>query len=335
MTAPTLQISDLRVAFPELARRVQAVRGVSLEIAPGEIFGLVGESGSGKSVTALSCLGLVPPPGQVSGSITVTGRQVVGRSDAELADLRGGAAAMIFQNPAAAMNPFLSVGRQISDAIRAHRSLDAKAAAEVAEAAIAAVQIPDPDLALRKYPHQMSGGQLQRVMIAMAMACEPRLLIADEPTTALDVTIQAQIIALLRRLAEETGLAILFITHDLGVVASLCDRVAVMYGGLIVETGGVDGVFAAPAHPYTLKLMETVPTIGQRSRELVYIPGQVPDMAFPPSGCTFHERCEKASDVCRRQQPVMRALPEGRRVACHHAPGSLSLDVVEGREAAS
>jgi ABC-type dipeptide/oligopeptide/nickel transport system ATPase subunit len=198
MTAPTLEISDLKVRFPELGRTVQAVRGLSLRVQGGEIFGLVGESGSGKSVTALSCLGLVPQPGEVSGSVTVTGRQVVGRSDRELAGLRGGTASMIFQNPTTAMNPFLSIDRQMTDVIRAHRSLDLKQARAAAVEAIASVHIADPELALGKYPHQMSGGQLQRVMIAMAMACQPRLLIADEPTTALDVTIQAQILRLLR-----------------------------------------------------------------------------------------------------------------------------------------
>ena len=328
MTAPALRIDDLHVRFPDFVRTVQAVRGVSLTVQPGEVFGLVGESGSGKSITALSCLGLVPPPGQVTGSVAVTGREVVGRGDRELADMRGGTAAMIFQNPATAMNPFLSIGRQMSDVIRAHRALDPKQAREAAEAAIAAVHIPDPALALKKYPHQLSGGQLQRVMIAMAMACEPRLLIADEPTTALDVTIQAQILGLLRELADDTGLAILFITHDLGVVAALCDRVAVMYGGLIVESGAVARVFAAPAHPYTLKLLETVPEVGQGKDELVYIAGQVPDMAVPPDGCTFHPRCDKATDICVRRRPESRAAHDGGGVACHHAIGIPTLDLV-------
>ena len=335
MTAPALRIDELHVRFPEFSRMVQAVRGVSLTVQPGEVLGLVGESGSGKSITALSCLGLVPPPGEVTGRITVTGRDVVGRSDSELASLRGGTAAMIFQNPATAMNPFLSVGRQMTDVIRAHRPLDLAEAGAVAEAAIASVHIPDPALALRRYPHQMSGGQLQRVMIAMAMACQPRLLIADEPTTALDVTIQAQILGLLRELADSSGLAILFITHDLGVVAALCDRVAVMYGGLIVESGSVLNVFEAPAHPYTLKLLETVPEVGQGKRELEYIPGQVPDMAMPPTGCTFHQRCEKATEICGQHQPPMRNVHDDGRVACHHAVGVPSLELVEGRGKAS
>ena len=335
MTPPALEIHDLKVRFPELGRVVQAVRGVSLEVGGGEIFGLVGESGSGKSITALSCLGLVPPPGEVSGSITVTGRQVVGRGDSELADLRGGTAAMIFQNPGTAMNPFLSIGRQMTDVIRIHRALDAGQARAAAEEAIASVHIADPGLALRKYPHQMSGGQLQRVMIATAMACQPRLLIADEPTTALDVTIQAQILRLLRELADAADLAILFITHDLGVVAALCDRVAVMYGGLIVESGPVERVFEAPAHPYTHKLLETVPEIGRGKRELDFIPGQVPDMATPPRGCTFHQRCDKASTVCHQQQPFARQVHGDGNVACHHAAGVLSLDIISGQEAAS
>jgi peptide/nickel transport system ATP-binding protein/oligopeptide transport system ATP-binding protein len=242
---------------------------------------------------------------------------------------------MIFQNPATSLNPFLSIGRQMTDIICIHRALSAKKARLAAEEAIASVHIPDPGLALRKYPHQMSGGQLQRVMIATAMACKPRLLIADEPTTALDVTIQAQILGLLRELADAAGLAILFITHDLGVVAALCDRVAVMYGGLIVESGPVDRVFAAPAHPYSRKLLETVPEIGHGKRELHYIPGQVPDMAALPMGCTFHDRCDKASSVCTQQQPLPRRVHGDGVVACHHAAGALSLDVISGREAAS
>lgn len=328
MAETLLEIRNLTVAFPELGRRVQALRGCSLAIGKGEILGLVGESGSGKSLTALACLGMVPPPGEVDGSIRLAGQEIIGRSDAELAEVRGGVAAMVFQNPGKSLSPFFTIGRQMTDAIQCHRPLDTRQAREAAVEALHDVRMPDPAMALDKYPHQMSGGQLQRVMIAMAMACEPQLLIADEPTTALDVTIQAQIIVLLRELAANKGWTILFITHDLGVVASLCDRVAVMYAGQVVESGSVEQVFAAPAHPYTERLMETVPKLGQGKETLVHIPGQVPDMAAPPPGCAFHPRCHKASDICGREVPVMAGRAKGQSVACHHpidAPASETL----------
>ncbi|GAB5467555.1 MAG: ABC transporter ATP-binding protein [Rhodospirillales bacterium] len=329
MAEPLLQIRDLTVAFPKLDRRVQALRGCSLSLDKGEILGLVGESGSGKSMTALACLGMVPPPGRVEGSITLDGQEIVGCPESELARVRGGLAAMIFQNPGKSLSPFFTTGRQMTDAIRCHRALDGEEARSVALEALQAVRMPDPAMAMDKYPHQMSGGQLQRVVIAMAMACEPRLLIADEPTTALDVTIQAQIIVLLRELAATRGWTILFITHDLGVVASLCDRVAVMYAGQVVETGQVEAVFDAPAHPYTRRLMETVPKLGQGKETLVHIPGQVPDMAAPPPGCAFHPRCHLASATCRESAPELRrqpgaADPTSHLVACHHpAEGAL------------
>ena len=237
--ATVLTIDDLHVRFPVLGGELHAVRGVSLSVATGDIVGLVGESGSGKSVTAMACLGLVPGSARVTGRVEVAGREVVDRTERELRGLRGGVAAMIFQNPATAMNPFFTIGRQLVDVIRRHSADTRDRARRSAIEALESVRLPDPDLALAKYPHQMSGGQLQRVMIAMAIACKPRLLIADEPTTALDVTIQAQIIHLIRDLVRERDLSVLFITHDLGVVASLCDHVAVMYAGSIVEEADV------------------------------------------------------------------------------------------------
>jgi peptide/nickel transport system ATP-binding protein len=258
-----LEVEGLTVSFPGLFKTVKAVRGIDLKVRRGEILGLVGESGSGKSMTAMSCLGLMPEAARLGGSIKVAGQQVNGASASQLADLRGGGAAMIFQNPMKALNPFFTVGRQMFDVIGCHRQLSKAQIRAEALSSLEAVSMPDPTLALAKYPHQMSGGQLQRVVIAMALACRPKLLIADEPTTALDVTVQAQIIALLRKLAREQDLAILFITHNLGVVASLCDRVAVMYAGEVVESGPVGQVFKRPAHPYTLKLMGTVPKLGQ------------------------------------------------------------------------
>jgi peptide/nickel transport system ATP-binding protein len=332
VSRPALIIRGLRVRFPALGYAIQAVRGCDLALGEGELLGLVGESGCGKSVTALACLGLVPPPGEVTGSIEVHGREVVGRTDAELADVRGGVVAMIFQNPSTALNPFFTVGRQLADAVARHRHLDRRAAHAAAVEALDAVKLPDPVLQLEKYPHQMSGGQLQRVMIAMAIACRPRVLIADEPTTALDVTVQAQIIVLLRDLARTRGLSVLFITHDLGVVAALCDRVAVMYAGLVVEEAPVHSLYAAPAHPYTLKLLETVPRLGREDTELEAIRGQVPNLASPPPGCAFHPRCDRATEVCALQVPGVRMLGAHHLAACHHAPGQLRLDERAARE---
>ncbi len=320
---PVLAIRDLAVEFPLLSGSVRAVRGCSLSVGEGEVVALVGESGCGKSMLALACLGLVPAPGIVRGSVRLAGREVVGRTDRELAALRGGGAAMIFQNPAAALNPFFTVGAQLEEVVARHRGLSRREAREAVVAAFEDVRLPDPKLALGQYPHQMSGGQLQRVMIAMAVACRPVLLIADEPTTALDVTIQAQIVVLLRDLVDRTGLSVLFITHDLGVVAALCDRVAVMYAGAIVERAPVDGFFDAPLHPYARMLLATVPRMGAGSAKLEAIAGQVPNLADLPPGCPFHPRCAEASDVCRRDDPLIRRAARGHRVACHHALGAV------------
>jgi len=333
MTETVLNIEGLKIEFPGLARTVQAVRGVDLTLNRGELVGLVGESGSGKSMTASACLGLVPPPGIVSGSVKISGREVVGRAERELARLRGGEAAMIFQNPMKALNPFFTVGRQITDAIRCHRPLTKADAKQAAIDGLRSVHMPDPAFAMDKYPHQMSGGQIQRVMIAMALTCEPKLLIADEPTTALDVTIQAQILSLLRELVDERGLTILFITHDLGVVATICDRVSVMYAGRIVEAADVETLYADPRHPYTQRLLATVPRMGQNRDELPAISGQVPNMANPPTGCAFHPRCENASDICRDKDPETRSPREGSTVACHHALGNGQLVKLTTQEA--
>ncbi|MGF6403112.1 peptide/nickel transport system ATP-binding protein [Pseudomonas frederiksbergensis] len=312
-----LEVEGLTVSFPGLFKTVQAVRGIDLKIRRGEILGLVGESGSGKSMTAMSCLGLMPEAARLGGSVRVAGQQVNGASASQLAVLRGGGAAMIFQNPMKALNPFFTVGRQMIDVIGCHRQLSKAEIRAEALSSLEAVSMPDPSLALAKYPHQMSGGQLQRVVIAMALACRPKLLIADEPTTALDVTVQAQIIALLRKLAREQDLAILFITHNLGVVASLCDRVAVMYAGEVVESGPVGEVFKRPAHPYTLKLMGTVPKLGQGPQPLGFIPGQVPNMAAPPAGCAFNPRCERATGRCNHAAPRV-VIGKEHWAACHN-----------------
>ena len=325
MTGSLLEIRDLRIEFPSLERTVKAVRGADLDVAKGEVMGLVGESGSGKSMTALACLGLVPPPGRVTGSVRLDGHEVVGASEAENERLRGAVAAMIFQNPGKALNPFFTLGRQLTDAIARVRVIPRAEAEQAALAALTEVRIGDPKVALHKYPHQVSGGQLQRVMIAMALACRPQLVIADEPTTALDVTIQAQVIVLLRDLAREHGLTVLFITHDLGVVGSLCDRLAVMYAGRVVESGPVDSLFASPAHPYTASLLRAVPMLGRGRSVLTQIPGTVPNMAAPPPGCAFHPRCPSAGPRCSAEDPVAKEVAGLRSVACHYplaAPGA-------------
>lgn len=330
MTVDLLEIADLRVEFPGLERTVKAVRGCTLSVAKGEVLGLVGESGSGKSITALACLGLVPPPGRVSGSIRLDGHEVVGAAETDNERLRGGVAAMIFQNPGKALNPFFTIGRQLVDAIAGVRLVDRAAAKRAAVEALAEVRIGDPELALQKYPHQLSGGQLQRVMIAMALSCRPKLVIADEPTTALDVTIQAQVIVLLRDLAREHGLTVLFITHDLGVVGSLCDRLAVMYAGRVVESGPVDALFASPAHPYTASLLRAVPTLGRGRATLLQIPGTVPNMASPPPGCAFHPRCPVAGPHCASDVPEMQATGGDMAVACHHPLSGISKGAAAG-----
>jgi peptide/nickel transport system ATP-binding protein len=312
-----LKIDDLRVSFPQFSRQIEVVRGCSLEVKRGQIVGLVGESGSGKSMTALSCLGLVPKPGRAGGDIEINGEQIVGMGDRQIKKLRGSEAAMIFQNPMTALNPFIRLGIQLADAIRANLSISQRQASDAASAALQSVHIPNPAQTLGKYPHQLSGGQLQRVMIAMAIACKPDLLIADEPTTALDVTIQAQVLLLIRELTLKNNLSVLFITHDLAVVASLCDAVSVMYAGEIVESGTVAEVFGHPAHPYTRKLLHTVPAIGRRNEILEYIPGQVPDMTALPAGCTFAARCDMALDRCRVDPPMLSTLYDSHAAACH------------------
>ncbi|MEZ5924195.1 MAG: ABC transporter ATP-binding protein [Hyphomicrobiaceae bacterium] len=322
MAESILDIADLTVTFPGLERTVQAVRGVDISVDRGEVMGLVGESGSGKSMTALAILGLVPPPGRVSGSIRLAGEEIVGAPEAVNERRRGKKAAMIFQNPGKALNPFFTIGRQLVDAIANVRRIDRSAAERAALEALNAVRVADPKLALQKYPHQVSGGQLQRAMIAMALACEPELLIADEPTTALDVTIQAQVIVLLRDLARERGLTVLFITHDLGVVGSLCDRLAVMYAGRIVEQGTTDQLFGAPAHPYTANLLKAVPMLGRGRVALTQIPGTVPNMSNPPPGCAFHPRCPAATPMCAESMPTSKADSKGHAVACHHPIGA-------------
>jgi oligopeptide/dipeptide ABC transporter ATP-binding protein len=312
-----LNIRNLCVNFPKLAGTTKVLRGCSLDVASGEIVGLVGESGSGKSMTAMSCLGLVPEPGVTNGNITIDGKEVVGISEEQQKQLRGSTVGMIFQNPMTALNPFISIGDQFVDAIQSAAPVSRTIASETSMEVLKSVYISNPAETLKKYPHQLSGGQLQRIMIAMVIACNPRLLIADEPTTALDVTIQAQVLLLIREITTRKGFAVLFITHDLSVVATICDRVAVMYAGEIVEFGNVTNVFNQPAHPYTKKLLNTVPVLGTRNKQLDFIPGQVPDMAHLPAGCAFQTRCESVMDQCRSDSPAMSSVSSTHTASCH------------------
>jgi oligopeptide/dipeptide ABC transporter ATP-binding protein len=313
-----LEVRNLATSFYTRSGIVRAVTGVDFNVRRGEIVGLVGESGCGKSVTALSILGLVVPPGRVeSGDVRFDGKDLRGLSGAQLRSLRGDRIAMIFQQPQSSLNPVLDVGFQLSEVLEIHRNMKRRAARDRALELLRMVGIPDPKRRLKSYPFEMSGGMAQRVMIAMALACEPEMLIADEPTTALDVTIQAQILDLMRRLQRETGTAIILITHDLGVVAEMCDRVAVMYAGEIVEQTDTPTLFRKPQHPYTQGLIGSVPILGQATDELSVIPGIVPSLIDLPPGCRFAPRCR--SRVEHNVTPADSVHPELRPTAGGHS----------------
>ena len=296
-----LSLRDVRVSFKTLLGDVQAVRGVDLDVRAGEVVGIVGESGSGKSVTFLGAMGLLPSIARVEGSATVRGTQMIGASVAEMRKIRGKRVAMIFQDPLSALNPTHRIGKQIVEMIREHQPMSGEAAMKRAVELLDLVGIPQPDQRARQYPHEFSGGMRQRVMIAMAIANDPEVLIADEPTTALDVTVQAQILEVMQRIQRELGTAIVLITHDLGVVARVADRVQVMYAGRTVERGSVGDVFAGSTHPYTRGLMAALP--GSDRARLVPIPGSPPNMLRPPTGCAFAPRCEHAVDRCSLGTP--------------------------------
>ncbi len=318
--SPILEIEDLVVEFATEDGAVRAVDGLSLSIGAREIVGLVGESGCGKSVTALALLGLVPsPPGRVSaGCLRFDGQELHQLDEAGLRKLRGAGIAMIFQEPMTALNPVFTMASQMTEVLRRQRGLQAAAARAKAAEWLDRVGIPEPEQRLGDYPHELSGGMRQRVMIAMALACEPKLLIADEPTTALDVTIQAQVLELMLSLARETGTAMLLITHDLGVVAETCDRACVMYCGRLVEAASVADLFAAPRHPYSAGLLASVTRVrAERLATLPTIPGVVPDPAHLPSGCTFRDRCANREARCAEEQPELNELGPA-RVACHY-----------------
>ena len=322
---PLLEIDDLRTWFFTRDGVVRAVDGVSLSVLPGETLAIVGESGCGKSVTALSVLRLIAsPPGRtVSGSIRFAGRDLLALSEAEMRRVRGNEISMIFQEPMTSLNPVMTVGRQIAETLILHQGLDTAAAQQKAVAMLRLVHIPEPERRIRQYPHELSGGMRQRVMIAMALACNPKLLIADEPTTALDVTIQAQILDLLRELKTQIDAAIVLITHDLGVVAEMAQRVIVMYAGKKAEEAPVKSLFRRPLHPYTKGLLGSMPRLGSSlsddRQRLAEIAGTVPSLREPIPGCAFADRCFAATDICRREPPPFEEKAPGHFAACFHA----------------
>ena len=318
MNAPVLKVKDLRVTFGYGPQALTAVDGVSFEIGEGEIFGLVGESGSGKSVTCRSLVQLFggARPSAISGSILFEEQDLVQLLPPEFVRIRGTSIAMIFQDPMTALNPTMRIGHQIQETLCRHEGLTARQARLRAIDLLKAVGVTAPERRLDSYPHEFSGGMRQRVLIAIALACRPRLLIADEPTTALDVTIQHQILKLILRLRDETGMAVLFVTHDLGVVAQTCDRVGVMYAGRIMEIAQTTQLFADPSHPYTRALLRALPAFGGRSRRLEPIGGAPPNLANPPTGCRFHPRCRNAVADCTAILPPLISVAEGHASAC-------------------
>lgn len=319
LAQPVLDVQDLKTVFKIRGGEVHAVNNVSFDLRPGELLGVVGESGSGKSVTMMSLLGLLPsPPADVQGgTVHFDGKDLL-KVDAEtLRATRGGKIGFVFQDPMTSLNPVFNVGMQIMEPLRKHMGLGTAAARAKAKELLELVGIPDAERRLKDYPHQFSGGMRQRVMIAIALACDPKVLIADEPTTALDVTIQAQILELMKDLQERLGMAVIWITHDLGVVAGIADRVLVMYGGQIVEQAPTRELFKNPQHPYTRALLKTVPSVkGAREERLAIIEGQPPILGAPPSACPFRDRCDQAFDRCAQENPGRYQLGNGHDVAC-------------------
>jgi oligopeptide/dipeptide ABC transporter ATP-binding protein len=318
-SGPVIEVRDLRVRIPTRRGVVRAVDGVSFEVPRGGAIGLVGESGSGKSMTLRAILGVLPAEARVtSGEILLDGTDLLKLSSAELNRMRGPKISMIFQEPMSALNPVMRVGWQIAEGPRVHLGCSRARAAERAIELMRRVGIPDPERRFRAYPHEFSGGMRQRAMIAIALSCEPEVILCDEPTTALDVTIQDQILRLLSRLCQESGVSLVFVTHDLPVVAQTCQHVAVMYGGQLIERGGVRDVLLDPRHPYTLGLVRSAPDFEYVRNSLLPIPGSPPSLITPPPGCRFHPRCEFAEEDCRVSETPLRLLPGGRATACLH-----------------
>ncbi|MET7400904.1 ABC transporter ATP-binding protein [Dactylosporangium sp. NPDC005572] len=315
-----LEVEDLRVSFPGPGGApVRAVNGVSLALEPGQTLAILGESGSGKSVTAQAVMGILDaPPARVSGSVRLRGRELLTLPPKQRDKVSGEEIGMVFQDAMAALNPVYTVGEQLGELLRVRRGLSRSDARRRAVELVDRVRIPAAKDRVRDYPHQFSGGMRQRIMIALAIALEPAVLIADEPTTALDVTVQAQVMGLIAEIQRDSGMALLLITHDLGVVAEVADDVAVMYAGRLVERATVEQVFAGPAHPYTEGLLASMPRVDRRDEELYAIPGAPPNPARLPAGCPFHLRCPRADDICRTTLPPLSPLPHGRASACHH-----------------
>ena len=320
MNNAVLDVRDLTLDFRQDGRALRVLDGISFALQPGKTLAIVGESGCGKSVTSLAIMGLLPDTAQVGGQISLMGRDVLGLAPEGRRALRGAEMAMIFQEPMTSLNPAFTAGEQIAEALRVHQRLDQDAAFKAAIAMLDRVRIPDAARRARQYPHQLSGGMRQRVMIAMALACRPKLLIADEPTTALDVTVQAQILALLDELKRETGTAVLLITHDLGVVADHADDVVVMYAGRVAEQAPAAKLFAHPEHPYTVGLLGAAPGAGPRRARLASIEGTVPDLRAPPAGCRFAPRCPFALASCSVTAPSLLEVSPGHASACARAP---------------
>jgi peptide/nickel transport system ATP-binding protein len=323
MAAPLLEVKNLAIRFHLRRGILNAVRDVSFSLGEGETFGVVGETGCGKTVTSLAILRLIPcPPGEiVAGQVLFRGENLLEKSERQMEKIRGRRISMVFQEPMTSLNPSLMVGEQISECYRVHMGHSRKIAREFAAHALHLVQLPAPKLIARRYPHELSGGMRQRVMIAMALACQPELLIADEPTTALDVTIQSQILELLKELQTRMKLALIFISHNLGVVARLCDRIGVMYAGSIVELSDRKSLFTNALHPYTRALLEAIPRPELRREALKTIPGAVCNLFDPPPGCKFHPRCAKAKEICQADSPVLEAKSGGNLAACYF-PGA-------------
>lgn len=319
MIENVLEIKDLKTYFYTTDGVVKAVDGINLSVKRGSILGIVGESGCGKSMTAMSILNLVPqPPGKiVSGEILYEGRDILKLKESEMRAIRGAKISMIFQEPMTALNPVFTVGEQIAEALRVHKGMNRREAMDKAAELLSLVNIPSARDRIKDYPHQLSGGMRQRVMIAMAISCSPSIVIADEPTTALDVTVQAQVLDLLKQLMEKMGMSMILITHDLGVIAEAANDVAVMYAGRIVEYAGTEGLFAAPTHPYTEGLLNSIPRFNKKKRErLKAIPGVVPRLLDLPEGCKFYGRCGIAIDRCKKEEPLLKETAKGHLARC-------------------
>ena len=316
-----LDVRNLFVEFDTEEGIVKALNGVSFSLKKGEILGIVGETGCGKSVTVYTVLKLLPmPPARiVSGEVIYKGKDLLKLDEEELRKIRGKEIAMIFQEPMTSLNPVFTVGKQLMDVILLHRKVSREEAKEIALKALEDVKMQDPELIMKKYPHELSGGMRQRVMIAMALSCKPEILIADEPTTALDVTIQAQILAIIKEMQSKHDMSVIFITHDLGVVAQLCDRVVVMYAGTVVETAPIDIIFKNPVHPYTRGLLESIPKMDKKQEKLRSIPGMVPNLVSPPPGCRYHPRCERfLKGLCDKEAPKLLEVEKDHFVACYN-----------------